>query len=89
VIPERTGAVFGVDEDFWTFVARPGQKSSKRICALNQALADQLHAHIGEEVIIRVGAWSFVGGSAVMPAQDAALSMRLKVAESAYSGVRR
>src|SRR6266699_2955806 len=75
--------VFGVDEDFWTFVEVPVSKRiQKGFVALNQVLADQLHARIGDEVIIRVGGVGRLSAeAAVSQHRDAASSLRLKVAE--------
>src|SRR6266481_885924 len=75
--------IFGVDKEYWAFVGAPeSRKVQKGFVALNHALADQLHAHIGDEVIIRVGAAGRLSAeAAVSPRRDAALSLRLKVSE--------
>jgi len=75
--------VFGADGDFWPFVGAPSSKRiQKGFVALNQTLAAQLHARIGDEVIIRVGAAGGLSAeAAVSQRRAAAKSLRLKVAE--------
>lgn len=77
--------VFGVDDRYWKLsgnnrdstVSMPDQ----RAVVLNQTLADELNAEVGDDVLLRVGKPNAVAAEALLGRRDdTALTIRVKVA---------
>jgi putative ABC transport system permease protein len=76
--------LFGVDESFWGLgTVRPSVKLQDEQVVLNQALADKLHANVGDTITLRVASQSIVPADSPLGKreQDSVVLPRWKVVE--------